>query len=1622
MAAKKVVVILDEPKKWREWLETLKSIAVAGEVWDLIDPTIWSGPTEEATAGLTTPRSLDTEAAQSAAAVQRTGTAQSTEARTAPSTTTRPAYRPRLRYTTGKSLVPKPELPEAWDVNPESQSLAELTDLEERDYKHLKAKYRVEYEEYNRRASVLQQIHTRLFETVDQRYHEWLYDNNNVRDMLASLQKRVKPDEYNRKNDIRKHWDELRQGQKNMSMEQWLDSMVSTYKQGEKMKLEFTYDNRGTEEFLVGLPAGGYRETLIGKFLDQVNSNQKVMTLYEAIERYRHYYNNFMTKAPKRSTGSAFATFNGQSPDNSNEDNENQQTGDTHRKHSKADCPCGEKHKFNNCPYICSSVRPKGWKRDEDVWQRMQERFQEKPTLKAAADRVAEQDKKKSAESGKAEAKKGTQNESQDAKKKGSDNVVMTTMFHGLIPSDDEDDDAADHVFLTEDQYAPNPLEESFILDSGATIHVCNNRERFFEYKEADEDSRIVIGDTHTHVVGWGKVKLYAAPVTGSERVEIILQNVAYIPRFGCNIVSFRVIMKQGFIWHTKRGIIMRERKPICRVEEHHNMYTMEYNHVNMVQQVHTAMRKTKKRSYVRAESQATAEIWHQRMGHANYEAIQHLPDSTEGVKLLEHPDDEDTLRRCEACRLSKPVKQISRVPTERAWRPWEKVHFDLIKAETAYNDSTQILHFYCDATRSHRVVDLKYQKDDDLNDLKEAIYQFLAWVHTQFGYKVKILQSDQDRALGKDFVLTLKDNGTEWHTSVAYAKEQNGGSERSGRMLIEESRTFHVDSKIPKNLWPQTYHCAAYLLNRTPNRALDWTTPYEVIRERTGKPGKKPYIGHLKIFGSRVYEMIPTELIKRKDKMAPRALIGYLVGYEGTNQFWVWNPRNGTVNKKRDVTFDEKIRYDPKDPYIEDIIVNAVPRLTTVVDISVDQPELRTHVFNDSETEDSEREEALNENSAQESTNQEPRTDVILEREKEATPTDSPAGPYMTPERTPSEAAEQPGDPETPQQATEAIDEDEHEVIPTPIEHPTAPRDINANLTTNHIVRGSRKRTQKRDRDFIYQTRLENPDQEDIFYAMIIDGTLHRGDKRIHQSSLPPEPKNWKQAMRHPMRDCWKKAAVFELESLKDQSTFSETEIPKGKQVILTKWVFKYKFDSEGYLVKLKARLCVRGDLQIQGRDDTYAATLAAKSFRALMAICAIFNLDAYQHDAINAFVNSLLDEEVYVHMPDGYEMPGRCWRLLKALYGLRRSPRLWQLEFGSWLRSMGFKQVPEDPCVYTTEHIIVIFFVDDIVTLSYPANRSRVRDFEDSLHAKYPMRNVGELRWFLGIRVIRDRNARKLWLCQDSYIDKIVSRFHLEQGKRPPIPLVYGQPLTPNEGKATPETVHQYQAKVGSALYPTIITRPDCAFAASKLAEHLQNPSQQHADAADRAIKYLDGTKTLAIEYSVENMKDTVMFATDAAYADNPDRKSSEGYVMKMFGGVVDWKAGKQKTVTTSTTEAELLSLSNGAREVYWWIRFFKAIRLDPEQDIEIWCDNSQTVGLLTKIDPELKTRLRHVDIHHHWLRQEVSAGNVNITWKPTNEMPADGLTKALSIQKHQEFVKMLGLKDIGDMILAS
>jgi hypothetical protein len=250
--------------------------------------------------------------------------------------------------------------------------------------------------------------------------------------------------------------------------------------------------------------------------------------------------------------------------------------------------------------------------------------------------------------------------------------------------------------------------------------------------------------------------------------------------------------------------------------------------------------------------------------------------------------------------------------------------------------------------------------------------------------------------------------------------------------------------------------------------------------------------------------------------------------------------------------------------------------------------------------------------------------------------------------------------------------------------------------------------------------------------------------------------------------------------------------------------------------------------------------------------------------------------------------------------------------------------------------------------------------------------MRDLRELSWFLGIRVIRDRVQKKLWLCQDSYIRKIATIFHLTD-RKPPITLLAVEELIPSDRQATPQEIYLYQRKVGSLLYATTITRADAARAANKLSEFLMNPSARHQEAVDRAITYLYGTNTWAIEYSVINLnQSTATCAGDAAFANDPvARFSTEGYLLKLFNGPIDWRSIKQKTVIKSSTEAELLALSHAAKEVIWWKRFFKAIQLDFDQDIAILCDNRQTIRLLTTETPQINIKLKYIDIHGHWLR---------------------------------------------------
>lgn len=169
----------------------------------------------------------------------------------------------------------------------------------------------------------------------------------------------------------------------------------------------------------------------------------------------------------------------------------------------------------------------------------------------------------------------------------------------------------------------------------------------------------------------------------------------------------------------------------------------------------------------------------------------------------------------------------------------------------------------------------------------------------------------------------------------------------------------------------------------------------------------------------------------------------------------------------------------------------------------------------------------------------------------------------------------------------------------------------------------------------------------------------------RLHRDSLPSEPKTFKQLANHPHQAGFLLAMKTELKALRGKITWKEVPVPSHKvDTIPTMWVYTYKFDKNGYLVKYKSRLVARGDMQ-RRMQDTYAATFAAKIFRSLIALIAAYDLETRQFDAVNAFANSPIDEITYCKPPEGWKVasgdePNVLLLLLRALYGLKQAPVL--------------------------------------------------------------------------------------------------------------------------------------------------------------------------------------------------------------------------------------------------------------------------------------------------------------------------------------------------------------------------
>ncbi|CAN0086655.1 unnamed protein product, partial [Heterosigma akashiwo] len=187
-----------------------------------------------------------------------------------------------------------------------------------------------------------------------------------------------------------------------------------------------------------------------------------------------------------------------------------------------------------------------------------------------------------------------------------------------------------------------------------------------------------------------------------------------------------------------------------------------------------------------------------------------------------------------------------------------------------------------------------------------------------------------------------------------------------------------------------------------------------------------------------------------------------------------------------------------------------------------------------------------------------------------------------------------------------------------------------------------------------------------------------------------------------------WRDAIDGELNSITDKNTYTLVDRPPNANVIGTRWVLSKKFDADGHLVKHKARLVAQGYTQEFGVDyrQTYSPVVNAASLRLLLAIFANKGYAVDSLDISTAFLNGAMTEDDYVRQPPGYvdpEHPDKVWKLNKALYGLRQSPRVWYMELHDHLLLLGFQRSGHESCLYVRREggseLMVAVYVDDLV-----------------------------------------------------------------------------------------------------------------------------------------------------------------------------------------------------------------------------------------------------------------------------------------------------------------------------------
>jgi len=499
-----------------------------------------------------------------------------------------------------------------------------------------------------------------------------------------------------------------------------------------------------------------------------------------------------------------------------------------------------------------------------------------------------------------------------------------------------------------------------------------------------------------------------------------------------------------------------------------------------------------------------------------------------------------------------------------------------------------------------------------------------------------------------------------------------------------------------------------------------------------------------------------------------------------------------------------------------------------------------------------------------------------------------------------------------------------------------------------------------------------------------------------------------------------WLAAIHAELESLKTKGVYEEVKtIPRDRKPVQCKWVLHIKRDKTGVISRFKARLVAKGFTQIPGQDFTFTFAPVARwdSIRTILCLAAIHDYELRQLDVKTAYLNGPLDEEIYMKAPDGFKFSSPFWRLRKGLYGLRQAGRQWYLTLHDAFLDLGFKRCESDWSVYTRHSAagksLSATSVDDILIAS--DSKTESDSAANQINAKFSTTDSGDAEWILGCRITRCRSKRLLMVDQAQYVTSILRQFKMDECNKVPTPAPKDRLTTDMCPKTADERAlmagKPYCAIVGKCMYLSTCTRPDISYAVRELARFMSNFGKRHMEAANHLLRYLKGTATRGIIYgNLDNATPIFRSFTDSDWAMADDRRSVSGYIMECGSAPISWSSKQQSIVALSSCEAEYLSCTHAARHVIWLRSLFSELGFPQTKPSELCCDNQGTVACTH--DPHSHSRMKHIDIRAHFIRDCVNRQIMTVNHIPGVENPADLLTKPLEKVIHAKWLQRIRL----------